>query len=481
MTYEILIAGDWVGSVSGDAYERLDPADTRQVVARAPRLSAEEASRAVEAAASAFPSWRTAGHIPRGSVLAAVARRLAEKREEVARDITRENGKTLAEALIEVDFAVGCLEFYAGLAREEIGVVVPDRRAGSRAWYEREPLGAVAIITPWNDPLATPVRKIAPALLAGDTVVFKPASETPIAAHHLSRLLVEAGLPAGVFNVVTGRSNVVGPVLVESDAIKAISFTGSTVVGLVLGKATGGTTKRLQTEMGGKNAAFVCADADQELAVATISGSACGQAGQRCTATSRVVVDRAIADDFIDRLTSVMREMRVGPGLEEGVQMGPLATQEQFESVLAAIDRARSEGATVVGGDRLDDEDRRHGYFVRPAVITSVRPGMHVWREEIFGPAVAVQVVDSFEEGVAAVNDSRYGLTSSIFTSSLDLAHRFVEEAETGQVAVNLPSGGWDYHMPFGGFKESGSPFKENGTEALRFYTRTKTVAMRFR
>lgn len=476
-----LVGGQWVLAGDGEVADRHDPADTSRLVVRSPVMGPEDVAAALDHADAATRTWARTSVLDRGAVLLRAATSLRERADEIALDITRENGKTLAEARVEVTFAAASLEHHGGLARATAGQVLADRRTATHTWYEAEPLGVVLLITPWNDPLATPVRKLGAALLAGNTVVMKPGSETPRSAYHLARALHDAGLPAGVLNVVTGRSAVVAPVLLGDPRVRAVSFTGSTDVGLDISRSLAGTTTRLQAEMGGKNAAAVLSDADLELAAGIIAGSACGQSGQRCTATSRVVVATAVADRFLELLAGRLEAVRVGPGDEPEVTMGPLATEEQLRGVLDAVDTATAGGQPVVlGGRQLTDEGRERGYFVAPSLFRDVDIDSALWREEIFGPVLAVTTADDLDEAIRLVDDSRYGLTSSVFTRDLGAAHRFASEVETGQVAVNLPSGGWDLHMPFGGFKDSGSPFKENGAEGLRFYTRTKTVAMAF-
>lgn len=478
-TYDNLVGGRWVGARSGELQARYDPADTSQLVARSPAMDPDDVAAALDHAASAAVGWARTNIIDRGQILVAAGALVRERADQIAADITKENGKTLAESRMEVVFAAGCFEYFGSLSRDPLGSVLGERRPGVQAWYKSEPLGVVVLITPWNDPVATPTRKLAPALLAGNAVVFKPGTETPMSTNHLCRALHDAGLPPGVLNAVTGRSSVIGPVLLGDARVQAVSFTGSTPVGLALSRSLGGTTTRLQAEMGGKNAALVLEDADIEGAVDTIVGSACGQAGQRCTATSRLVVQSSVAEQVKELLVQRFTSMRVGPGNQEGVTMGPLATGDQLRTVLDAVDLARSAGATIAcGGQRLVEDGLDRGYFVAPAVVTDVSTDMQMWREEIFGPVLAVITAESFDEGVRLVNDSQYGLTASVFTRSLRAAHQFADEVETGQVAINLPSGGWDFHVPFGGAKESGSAFKENGAEGLRFYTRVKSIAM---
>jgi aldehyde dehydrogenase (NAD+) len=339
----------------------------------------------------------------------------------------------------------------------------------------------VLAITPWNDPLLTPARKLAPALFAGNAVLLKPATETPVVGLDLATALVDAGLPDGVLSVVTGRGSALSSALLANSSLAAGSFTGSNDVGGMIRRALAGRGARVQAEMGGKNATAVLADADLELAAETITAAAFAQAGQRCTATSRLVVERAVEEQLLGLLRDKAAELRVGPGADPATTMGPVVSAAQRRSVLDAVGTARTQGATVVsGGHAPTGPQLANGHFVEPTILTDVTSTMPIWREEVFGPVLSVAVVDGFDEAVASVNDSSFGLSASVFTSSLRLAHRFVEGADTGQVAVNLPTSGWDVHHPFGGFRESGSPFKEQGAESLHFYTRVKTYAVRY-
>jgi alpha-ketoglutaric semialdehyde dehydrogenase len=473
-----LIGGRWTAAADGEVLLRHNPAATDEVVAETPALGRAEVVDAVAQAAEAAVAWRRLGPLHRGRVLLDAAGILRARAEQLAGDIVREMGKTRAEADGEVGSAAAFLEYYGGLGRSPQGDVLGDRRPGVLAWTAREPVGVVALITPWNDPLVTPARKLAPALISGNAVLLKPALETPLSALHLAQALHDAGLPPGVLSVITGASSRVAEPLLENGVVAALSFTGSTAVGLHLQRQLAGRM-RVQTEMGGKNAALVLPDADLDLAVGTIAGATTGQTGQRCTATSRVVVHAAVADEFGSALAERLERLRVGPGDQPGVDVGPLVTQHHLDSVCAAIDQAHSDGARpVTGGRRLRGGVHERGHFLQPTVVADVTPDMPVWREEIFGPVVGVVRTSSFEEGIALVNDSRYGLAASVFTTDLASAHRFVTEVDAGQVAVNLPTSGWDVHVPFGGFKESGSPFKEHGTEGLNFYTRVKSVAL---
>lgn len=459
----------------------LDPADLQRVVGRVPALSAADVTALYDAAAAAAASWRATGILDRAAVLTAAAADLLRRRDEIVTDLVAENGKTRAEASVEVTKTADFLDYYASFARQPYGTLLADGRPGTQTSVRSEPVGIVCLITPWNDALLTPARKLAPALIAGNTVVLKPASETPLVAQHLARSLQAAGLPDGVLGLATGSVSAFEAELLDEPRLDALSFTGSTAVGRMLQRRLAGRNVRVQTEMGGKNASVVLADADLDLAAATIAAAAFGQAGQRCTATSRVIVDRSVASGLVERLTAAASALRLGPGSDAATTMGPLVSARHRDDVLGHIAAARAEGATVVvGGGPPEDPALGRGCFVLPTILTGVTPAMAIWRDEVFGPVVAVREVDGFAEAVTATNDSAYGLSAAVFTTSLQHAYRFADQARTGQVAVNLPTSGWDVHQPFGGFGDSGSPFKEQGADALRFYTRVKTVAIRY-
>jgi len=347
------------------------------------------------------------------------------------------------------------------------------------AYAVHEPLGVVLAITPWNDPLLTPARKLAPALIAGNAVVLKPASHTPLIALELARALHDAGLPAGVLNTVTGSGAAIGDALVDHPALRAVSFTGSNEVGAQLRASLAGTDVRLLAELGGKNAAIVLADADLDKAADTIAAAAFAQAGQRCTATSRVIAERAIVPELVQRLKARAEAHVLGSGLDGTTTMGPLVAGSQRDDVLGFVRRAVADGAQLAtGGARPGGEARAYGCWVTPAVLTDVDPASEIWTEEVFGPVVAVVPADGLDEALALVDGSRYGLAAAIYTNDAAAIRRFVAEVRTGQVSVNLPTSGWDVHMPFGGWKASGSGHKEQGAEGLDFYRQTKTVAI---
>lgn len=475
-----LVGGSWLAEGGDGTIEVSNPADVDELVATVPAMSAADIDRAYAEAQAGAAAWAQTGPLDRAQVLSDAADLLRERADTIAVELVTEMGKTIAEARVETAKAADFLHYYASLARLPIGQELADGRPGVTVSVRTEPVGVVLAITPWNDPLLTPARKLAPALLAGNAVVLKPATETPIVSLRLAEALHDAGLPAGVLNTVTGRSSRISQALLGDGRLAAVTFTGSTAVGMGLRRALGDRNVRLQTEMGGKNASAVLADADLELAASTIAAAAFAQAGQRCTATSRVVVDRAVADELLSRLVRSAELLRLGSGLEQGTTMGPVVSRSHQAEVLAHLDRARSEGARIVsGGGAPDDGALARGCFVAPTVIADVTPEMSIWRDEVFGPAIAVRTVDGVQEAVAAVNDSAYGLSAAVFTQSLSDAAFFERHADAGQVAVNLPTSGWDVHHPFGGFGDSGSPFKEQGLEGLRFYTRVKTIAVR--
>jgi alpha-ketoglutaric semialdehyde dehydrogenase len=455
-----------------------DPADVRTVVAEVRAMTAAEVAAAYERARTGFAAWRRVNPLDRATVLARAANLVRSRAEEGAITLVRENGKTLAEARVEVAKTADFLDYYASFARQPWGELLSDARPGTQTSVRVEPVGVVLAICPWNDPLITPARKLGPALIAGNAVLLKAASQTPGIAIWAAGLLTEAGLPDSVVQVITGRNREISDALLAQP--DAVTFTGSNEVGGYLRRALANRNVRLQTELGGKNVSVVLADADLELAAAAVASAAFAQAGQRCTATSRLIVEVAVATELTGKLKAKVAEIVVGPGLDPATTMGPLSYAAHRDGVLEHIERARKEGAEVIaGGGRPAAEDLTYGCFVEPTLIT-VTPGQSLWRDEVFGPVLAMTTATGFEDAVRLANDTVYGLSAAVFTTSLTSANRFIELAEAGQVAVNLPTAGWDVHHPFGGFRDSGSPFKEQGTPGLRFYTRIKTTAVRF-
>jgi aldehyde dehydrogenase (NAD+) len=457
-----------------------DPADVREVVGEVPTLTAGEVAAAYATARAAVASWRRTNPLDRAAVLTRAAGLVRSRAADGAVTLVRENGKTLAEARVEVAKTADFLDYYASFARQPLGEILADARPGTQVTVRTEPVGVVLAITPWNDPLLTPARKLGPALISGNAVLLKPASQTPLIAAWLADLLAAAGLPDGVLTVVTGREKVVSAALLQNAELDALTFTGSNWVGDHLRRTLADRNVRLQTETGGKNASVVLADADLTLAADTIAAAAFGQAGQRCTATSRLIVDSSVAADLLEALRARAEAAVLGPGLSPATTLGPLSAPKHRDDVLAHIEKAIAEGASVLtGGGRPADETLAHGCYVQPTII-SVSPEHSLWREEVFGPVIAAVVATGFDDAVALCNDSQYGLSAAVFTRDIGQAHAFIDLAEAGQVSVNLPTSGWDVHHPFGGFHASGSPFKEQGAPGLRFYTRIKTAAVRF-
>jgi acyl-CoA reductase-like NAD-dependent aldehyde dehydrogenase len=455
-----------------------DPADVRSVVGEVPAMTAADVAAAHSLARTAFATWRRTGPLDRAAVLARCADLIRDRAEDGAVILVRENGKTLAEARVEVAKTADFLDYYASFARQPWGELLADARPGTQTSARVEPVGVVLAICPWNDPLITPARKLGPALIAGNTVLLKAASQTPMIANWLVRLFAEARLPDGVVQVITGRNAEISDALLVSP--DAVTFTGSNEVGSYLRRTLADRNVRLQGELGGKNVSVVLADADLDMAAATVASAAFAQAGQRCTATSRLIVEASVASALTERLRDRVAEIVVGPGLDPATTMGPLSYAAHRDDVLEHIERARKEGGEVIlGGGRPAADALSHGCYVEPTLI-NVTPAQSLWRDEVFGPVLAITTATGFDDAVRLANDTAFGLAAAVFTDSLTSATRFLEEAEAGQVAVNLPTAGWDVHHPFGGFRESGSPFKEQGAPGLRFYTRIKPTAVRY-
>ena len=477
----VLIGGEWTEPAGAEWQPDLNPADTRDVVAEVPLLDEAALGRAVEAAHAGLAEWSRRSPIERGVVLRRAAAILRQNVEPYADDLAREMGKTLPEARGEVARAAEFFEYYASLGRLPKGEILPDERASVDAYTVREPVGIVLAITPWNDPMVTPARKLAPALQAGNAVILKPSTLTPLSAAHLAEALTEAGLPPGALACVTAGGPATSRAFVESGRVQAVTFTGSTEVGLGLQRSAAGRNIRVETEMGGKNAAVILRDADLDLAIEAVVSGAFGQAGQRCTATSRLLVHEDLYAEVLERLVERTRALRIGAALDAQTQMGPLVELRHLEKVLGYVEIGRSEGARLaLGGSRLMDGPLANGYFASPAIFADASEDMRIWQEEIFGPVLAVRRVRSVADAIAVVNRSAYGLSASVFTQDIAMAHAFASGVDVGNVGVNLPTSGWDVHEPFGGFKHSGSGEKEHGLEGLHFYTRTKTIAVRY-
>jgi acyl-CoA reductase-like NAD-dependent aldehyde dehydrogenase len=478
-TYSNLIAGAWVPSSSGETFASINPANTSEVVGYFQKSTLEETRQAIDAAAASQRSWADAPPQKRADVLHRAAQIFEERASDLARDLTREEGKTLLESSAEIKRTAQNFRFYAGQAHLVAGETFPSDEPSSFLYTLREPLGVISVITPWNFPTAIPSRKIAPALAAGNTVVFKPASLTPLLAIKLAEILTEAGLPPGVLNVVTGSASVVGNELVNNPKISAITFTGSYNVGDSI-QHRAATTCRTQLEMGGKNPIIVLEDADLDLAVSCTIRGAFGLSGQACTGTSRAIVARSVMEQFTEKLIKASRQLTVGDGLAEGTKIGPVADAEQQKTILGYIELGKNEGAELIhGGRKLSGDGYDAGFFIEPAIFAAVRPKMRIATEEIFGPVLGLIEAADFDEAVAIANAVEYGLAASICTSNLTLAHRFARLIEAGMVKVNQPTTGVALNAPFGGVKHSSTDtFREQGAVAMEFFTRVKTVSV---
>jgi alpha-ketoglutaric semialdehyde dehydrogenase len=475
-TYRNFVGGAWVTSDSPRTVPNVNPADTREVLGHVPLSTAEETRTAVAVATAAFPGWRDTPAPVRGRILFQVQALMDQEKDALARLLTREEGKTLKESLGEIQRTINILEYTAAEGRRIGGSTVPSELPHNFCYTLRQPLGVVACVTPWNFPVAIPVWKIAPALVSGNTVVFKPATLTPETATAIVSIFERAGLPKGVLNMVLGSGGTVGNALVDHEDVRAVSFTGSNEVGAEIYGRAARRMIRVQAEMGGKNPVVVMADADLDLAVESTAQGAFGSTGQRCTATSRVVVEEAVADRFVEALAARAGKVRVGNGLEGGVDMGPAVDASQLDTDLKYIEVGRQEGTLVCGGHALKDADRAHGHFVEPTVFDHVRASTRIAQEEIFGPVVSVIRVKGFEEALAAANGVKFGLSSSIFTGDPAKLFRFIDHVETGIVHVNSGTPGGEAQMPFGGTKGTGVGPREQGETALEFFTEVKSV-----
>lgn len=476
--HQNLIGGERTPSSSGNLLEVRNPADTDEVIGQVQASTIDDVRAAIAAARDAQAAWAALPPPDRGRILHRAANLLETQVDQWAADLTREEGKTRAEARGEVVRAVELFRYFGGEAWRVGGDMLPADTPHTLLYSTRVPLGVVAIITPWNFPLAIPAWKIAPALVTGNTVVFKPASATPIMGLKLGALLLEAGLPKGVLNVITGGGGAIGDALVTDERIDGVSFTGSYSVGHALYQKTAQRITRTHLEMGGKNPVIVAADADLDKAVLTAVRGGFGLTGQACTATSRVIVEAPLIDAFVERLAAAARALKVGPGLADGIQMGPAVSKGQLKTDLEYIEIARDEGAEIVaGGGVPDGSEYKRGFFVQPTVLANVRPDMRIAQEEVFGPVIGVLSAANLEEAFTIANGISYGLTASIVTNDLRTAIRFAERAEAGTLKINQPTAGLSIQAPFGGFKQSGSGmFREMGKGAIEFFTKIKTV-----
>jgi acyl-CoA reductase-like NAD-dependent aldehyde dehydrogenase len=477
-TYLNLIGGEWVPAQSGRSFETINPADVREGIARYPHSGQDDARAAIAAAKAAFSGWAGQTPVARGRVLSKAALLVEARKPELAKLLTREEGKTLAEAAGEVQRTADIFRYFGGISYTLGGQTIPYDLPNNLLYTRREPLGVVALITPWNFPMAIPAWKLAPALVSGNAVVIKPASQAPAMTCELAKALADAGLPKGVLNVVMGDGRAVGGEFANNPDVAALSFTGSHKIGSQIYQQLASRMARAQLEMGGKNPTIVLEDADLDLAARLVTVAGFGLTGQACTATSRVIVERKVAPALVERLIERAKAIKVGNGLHEGVTMGPAVNEQEFNGNFEYIDIALKEGARLVhGGRRLTDGDLQHGWFMEPTLLAGVTPGMRIAKEEVFGPVIAIIEVEHFDEALAVANGVDVGLSASLVTRDLKKAMLYAERIQAGVVKVNQPSTGLALQAPFGGMKKSSTDsFKELGPTATDFYTRIKTV-----
>ncbi|MFQ5849837.1 MAG: aldehyde dehydrogenase family protein [Candidatus Binatia bacterium] len=473
------INGEWYRPQSDRLVRDINPADTSDIITEFPMATVEDVQQAIKAAQAAFLSWKKTPAPERGRVIWRAADIARRRVDNIAETMTREEGKILKEARGEVLKGISLLEYYAGAGYRISGKTLPSEARDTFTYTLRQPLGVVGLIAPWNFPWAIPVWKSAPAIVTGNTVIFKPATLTPLTAALLAEIYEEAGLPPGVFNMVVGSGSEVGEAIVDSPVLPAVSFTGSNVIGSKLYVKAASRGAKVTCEMGGKNAVIVMPDADLDQAAIAIRDGAFGSTGQRCTATSRLIALGSTKEPLMERLVDHAQRIKVGPGLDESVEMGPAVDESQWQTDFEYIKVGKNEGARlVVGGGKPKGLDR--GYFIQPTIFDHVSPGMRIFREEIFGPVLSIVTANNLEEAIKIANSVEYGLTTSIFTQDVDSIMRFVEEVETGMVHVNEPTIGGEAQLPFGGIKATGVGDREMAEEGLNFFTELKTVFVNY-
>ncbi len=471
------INGEWVEPSTGEYFENRNPADAREVIGLFPKSGPEDVERAVAAAKEAYRKWRKVPAPKRAEILYKVGQKLVELKEKLAQDMTRENGKILDETRGDVQEAIDTAFYMAGEGRRLHGYTTPSELPDKVAYCIRVPIGVAGIITPWNFPMAIPSWKIFPALLCGNTVVFKPASDTPLTAFHFVRIFEECGLPPGVLNLVTGSGSVVGMGIVEHPHVQLISFTGSSEVGRKVYEAGARGYKRVGLEMGGKNPIIIMPDANLDLAVDGSIWGAFGTSGQRCTAASRLIVHKDVYTAFVSAFVERAKTLKVGNGLHPETEMGPIINEGQLEKIHQYVEIGQNEGARLMcGGYRMKEGELEHGYFYAPTVFADVDPGMRIAQEEIFGPVVSIIPFSTLEEAFEIANGTVYGLSSSIYTNDVRTAMLAIDELEAGITYINAPSIGAEIHLPFGGVKHTGNGHREGGETVLDIFSEWKAV-----
>ena len=475
--FKNFVNGEWVESSTGETFENLNPADNRDVVGVFQKSGKADVDAAVAAATLAFEKWRLVPAPRRAEIVYRAAAMLAERKEDYAHDMTREMGKVLNETRGDVQEAVDTAYYMAGEGRRLFGPTTPSELPNKFAMAVRQPIGVCGMIAPWNFPMAIPSWKLLPAIVCGNTCVIKPAQDTPLSTFNLVRALSDAGVPRGVINIVTGFGPSVGAPLLEHGAVRAVSFTGSSAVGRMVGTTAAQSFKRCSLELGGKNPMIVLDDANLDLAIEGGLWGGFGTTGQRCTATSRIIVQKGVYGEFVQRYVERARNLKVGDGLEETTDMGPAINQRQLETDLKYVEIGKAEGAQLkCGGNRLDQGQHQYGWFMEPTVFADVDPRMRIAQEEIFGPVVSILPCENLEDAMAIANGVEYGLSSSLYTRDVNGAFAAMRDLHAGITYINAPTIGAEVHLPFGGVKATGNGHREGGIGAIDFYSEWKSI-----
>jgi aldehyde dehydrogenase (NAD+) len=475
--FKNFIDGEWIEASTGETFENRNPADTRDLVGIFQKSAAADVDAAVAAAKRAFARWRLVPAPRRAEIVFRAAEILIERKEDYAREMTREMGKVLAETRGDVQEAIDAAYYNAGEGRRLFGPTVPSEMPNKFAMAVRQPIGVCGMITPWNFPMAISSWKLLPAIVCGNTCVIKPAQDTPLSTFNLVRALSDAGLPKGVINVVSGFGAEVGTPLAEHADVRAVSLTGSSAVGRIIGGIAAKSFKHCSLELGGKNPMIVLDDANLELAIEGGLWGGFGTTGQRCTATSRIIVQKGVYREFVERYVDRAKRLKVGNGLDEDVQMGPAINEKQLQTDLSYVEIGQNEGAKLVcGGKRLDQGEYQYGWFMEPTVFVDVNPKMRIAQEEIFGPVVSIIPCDDLENAIEIANGIEYGLSSALYTKDVNKAFSAIRDLYAGITYINAPTIGAEVHLPFGGTKATGNGHREGGIGAIDFYTEWKSV-----
>jgi alpha-ketoglutaric semialdehyde dehydrogenase len=475
--YKNFIDGEWVEASTGETFENRNPADTRDLVGIFQKSGKADVDNAIEAAKRAFAKWRLVPAPKRAEIVFRAGEMLLERKEEYSRDMTREMGKVLKETRGDTQEAIDTAYYMAGEGRRLFGPTTPSELPNKFAMAVRQPVGVCAMITPWNFPMAIPSWKLLPAIVCGNTCVIKPAQDTPLSTYNLVRTLTDAGIPKGVINIVSGFGSKIGAPLMEHPDVRAISLTGSTDVGRIVGTAAAKNFKHCSLELGGKNPMIVLDDANLDLAIDGGLWGGFGTTGQRCTATSRIIVQKGVYSEFVEHYVARAKALKVGNGLDESVEMGPAVNEGQLKTDLSYIDIGKSEGAKLkCGGNRLDKGDYQYGWFLEPTVFADVDPKMRIAQEEIFGPVVSIIPCDNLEHAIEIANNIEYGLSSALYTKDVNKAFVAMRDLHAGITYINAPTIGAEVHLPFGGVKATGNGHREGGFGAIDFYTEWKSI-----